>query len=95
VAALIETGVNMKRVQKLARHSWAALTLDRYARVQGLNLAAAVEQLPTLPMPAPEQPAGVLKSTGTDGPTPSRVAGPVTGNVTVSAALPCSAMSQQ
>lgn len=55
VTALIEAGVNIKTVQKLARHSSAALTLDRYAWVQGLNLAAAVELLPPPPKPTPEQ----------------------------------------
>jgi integrase len=92
VTALIEAGVNIKTVQKLARHSSEALTLDRYARVQGLNLAAAVEQLPRLPKPAPELTSD-LQATGTDEPAPNFVTGYVTGNVTESDALPCPALS--
>jgi len=94
VTALIDAGVGIKTVQKLARHSTAALTLERYARVQAANLVAAVESLPPLPQPATQLIVAEFQATGTDDSGSIPVTGFVTGPVTVLADSPCLAASR-
>jgi hypothetical protein len=78
----------------LARHSTAALTLDRYARMQAVDLASAVEALPSVPLTGPEKPSEVLRATGTTGRAANPVAVPVAGNVPVSIFSDCPASSR-
>ena len=89
VTELIRSGANAKTAQLLARHSTAALTLNRYAKMQAVDLVSAVEGLPNVPVPRSEQPGELLRATGTTGLIAENVAGPVAGNVAVSVISPC------
>ena len=88
VTNLVRSEANAKTAQLLARHSTAALTLDRYARLQAVDLVSAIEQLPNLPSATPERPAESLKATGTT----DHVAVPVAGNVAGGVVSPCLAV---
>jgi len=68
LSRLGRSGASPKAMQRLARHSTVELTLGRYTHAGLYDLAAAVDQLPSLPVKSPShrEPA-VLKATGTDG----------------------------
>jgi integrase len=48
ITNVVNSGVNVKVAQRLARHASVRLTLDRYSHVQLHEQAAAVENLPAL-----------------------------------------------
>ncbi len=64
ITNVVNSGVNVKLAQTLARHSTVTLTLGRYTHVGLHDGAAAVEHLPRLLPDAPE--AHALRATGTD-----------------------------
>ncbi len=75
VTWLVQSGVNPKTAQALARHSTITLTMDRYCHVALRDLSGAVEQLPSLEAkPAIDQ----AKATGTMGKEPNSL-GPYLG----------------
>ena len=66
LSRLGRSGASAKVMQRLARHSTVALTLDRYTHASLFDLQAAVEKLPPLPStgPKPVEPETV-RATGT------------------------------
>lgn len=65
ITNVVNSGVNVKLAQTLARHSTVQLTLGRYTHVGLHDGAAAVDALPKL---LPEMPGReALRATGTDG----------------------------
>ena len=68
ITALEQSGVSLKTLQALARHSRVETTLKHYARKPRLaDSRAALDALPPLPTNRPEKPADALRATGTDG----------------------------
>ena len=67
LSRLGRSGASAKVMQRLARHSTVALTLDRYTHAGLFDLQAAVEKLPPLPStgPKPVKP-DTIRATGTD-----------------------------
>lgn len=67
-------------MQRLARHSTVELTLGRYTHAGLYDLAAAVDNLPALPIaPGDQSNQQIIRSTGMDGSAPKMVAGLVAG----------------
>ena len=68
ITALEQSGVSLKTLQALARHSRVETTLKHYARKPRLaDTRAALDALPALPTNRPKAPAETLQATGTDG----------------------------
>jgi hypothetical protein len=66
ITNVVNSGVNVKTAQSLARHSTITLTMDRYTHVQLNDHAAAMEKMPTLVATPPTATEARLKATGTD-----------------------------
>jgi len=64
VSRLVQSGANVKVAQELARHSTPTLTLARYAHIGLVDRTKALDALPTIEQPKPEQQAA--ESTGTN-----------------------------
>ena len=68
ITVLEQSGVSLKMLQSLARHSRVETTLKHYARKPQLaDTRAALDALPPLPTNRKETPAESLQATGTDG----------------------------
>lgn len=52
---VVNAGVHLKVAQKLVRHSTIALTMDRYAHLQGDEARLAVASLPSLELRRPQK----------------------------------------
>jgi integrase len=63
---VVNSGVNVKLAQSLARHSTVTLTLGRYTHVQLHDLGSAVQKLPALKRTGAGQPEA-MRPTGTEG----------------------------
>jgi integrase len=70
ISRIVSGGATAKVAQHLARHSTVQLTLGRYAHAAAYDVAAAVNDLPSiLPAASPSSAnVGALRATGTDGP---------------------------
>ena len=64
ISRLIQSGVNVKVAQELARHSTPTLTLGRYAHIGLVDETRALDALPSIEMPDPKREA--VRATGTD-----------------------------
>ena len=67
VSRLVRSGANVKIAQELARHSTPMLTLGRYAHMGLVDQKAALDALPVVTSPAPENDHEIAVATGTDG----------------------------
>lgn len=68
ISALEQSGVSLKTLQSLARHTRVETTLRHYARRPRLaDARAALDALPPLPTKGPETTVETLRATGTDG----------------------------
>ena len=80
---LSKGGVAPRTAQAAMRHSKMDLTMNVYTDPKLLDVAGAVEALPSLPLPGGTDAAGIAaKATGTDDSTPSQFApkfAPTTG----------------
>jgi integrase len=78
ITNVVNSGVNVKLAQSLARHSTVTLTLGRYTHVQLHDLGSAVQKLPALKRAGAGQPE-TRRSTGTEG----SAADPAKGSIKV------------
>jgi integrase len=70
LTALEQSGVSLKTLQYLARHSRVETTLKHYTRSPKLaDARAALDALPPLPIPSLPFQGEILQATGTDGPS--------------------------
>ena len=67
ITRLINSGVNPKTAQILARHHDASLTLNTYSHIEMIDQVAALKRLPPLDNKSPEREKQVKVATGTDG----------------------------
>ena len=65
ISNLAASGAHPKVAQSLARHSTIALTMDSYTHLGLVDLTAALDKLPGLPVATAERER--LRATGTDG----------------------------
>jgi len=64
ISRLIQSGVNIKVAQELARHSTPTLTLGRYAHIGLVDETRALDALPSIKTADPKREA--MRATGTD-----------------------------
>jgi len=89
---LSKSGAFPRTAQAAMRHSTVNLTMNTYTDPKLLDVAGAIESLPTLPLEGGRQTeAGALSATGTDDSTASQFApefAPATGKTGLTGALP-------
>ncbi len=88
---LSQKGVPPRIVQALMRHSKLELTMGVYTDVRLLDVAGAIDKLPSLPLPSPETQSAPASSTGTDGNLQTSLVpklGPATSNPCPPESLP-------
>lgn len=68
ISRLVQSGVNVKVAQELARHSTPMLTLGRYSHVQLVDQTQALDALPAVE----PQEREASRATGTDDAVPLR-----------------------